>query len=651
MLVLCLGAPVGVNAQNAKQQTVTMNMQSVTVKQFLATVKQQTGMNFIYSAELAKTFPRVTVVATRKPVRQVLDEVMAKIGCSYDINGSTVTITRRLPGERVRMVTGIVTDDTGEPLPGVSICIDDSKVCTITDVEGFYTLKVPENPCTLRYTFVGMAEAQVPLQAGRQQLRRNVQMIGENNLDEVVVTGYQDISKPKMTGAVTTITADKLDDRYTPNLLNNLEGRVAGLSTYGGDLKIRGTSSLYANTKPLLVVDGVPVEQSIDDLNPYDIESINVLKDAAATAIYGARASNGIIVITTKNARKTGKIDIDFSANLTIHEKKNMDYADNFYMNTAQQVDTEAAYWDYYFFHNDGEVEDPIPSIASTIQNGTSYITPIQYGYYQLAQGKITQEQLNATLNKLKTRNYAKEYGDAIYRQQVLQQYNLSLRSRSDKAQSNFTINYKHDNSGIINANQNQINVNYKGSYDVTKWLTARVTINGIFGRQRSAGEDYSAKYTNPWAVPSYESLYKEDGSLRRINYWYDGNDYWNADYSIFKNLQSNPLEELYNNTVTTKTQNMRYHGDLLFKIIPSLTAEAQFIYETSHTTSDWISTEESHAARTIYNAYTYMDADGNIAHYTPTTGGFRQDSSTMIRRSESIASRLSQVWSSARRR
>ena len=156
-----------------------------------------------------------------------------------------------------------------------------------------------------------------------------------------------------MTGAVTTITADKLDDRYTTNIVSNLEGRVAGLSTYGGEMKIRGTSSLYAETSPLIVIDGVPVETRITDVNPYDIESINVLKDAAATAIYGARASNGIIVITTKNAKKSGKIDIDFQANLTIWEKKNVDYHDNFYMNAEEQVDAESKYYDWFYFTHD----------------------------------------------------------------------------------------------------------------------------------------------------------------------------------------------------------------------------------------------------------------------------------------------------------
>ena len=329
----------------------------MSVKQFFAEVKKQTGLNFIYSTDLAAKLPHITVNATNRPLRQVLDEVMNKVNCRYEIEGNIVTITRRIAGERVRNVSGVVTDESGEPLIGVSVCIDDSKVCTITDSKGFYTLKVPANACTLKFSYLGMSNAELRLGSGRAPLSRNIQMVTDNQLSDVVVTGYQEISKPKMTGSVTTITSAKLDERYTTNIMNNLEGRVAGLSTYNGKMTIRGTSSLYAETTPLLVVDGVPVEGNIDDLNPYDIESVNILKDAAANAIYGARASNGVIVVTTKNAKKAGKIDIDFAANLTVYEKKNVDYADNFYMTPEQQVDTEANYLDYYFFNNDGFAE------------------------------------------------------------------------------------------------------------------------------------------------------------------------------------------------------------------------------------------------------------------------------------------------------
>lgn len=443
-VTLCGGTST-VMAQQPKHQTVTINAKSMSVKQFFAEVKKQTGLNFIYSTDLAAKLPHITVNATNRPLRQVLDEVMNKVNCRYEIEGNIVTITRRMAGERVRNVSGVVTDESGEPLIGVSVCIDDSKVCTITDSKGFYTLKVPANACSLKFSYLGMSNAELRLGSGKTPLSRSIQMVTDNQLSDVVVTGYQEISKPKMTGSVTTITASKLDERYTTNIMNNLEGRVAGLSTYNGKMTIRGTSSLYAETSPLLVVDGVPVEGSIDDLNPYDIESVNVLKDAAANAIYGARASNGVIVITTKNAKKAGKIDIDFSANLTVYEKKNVDYADNFYMTPAQQVDTESSYWDYYFFNNDGEVDDPISSTAQSISQGRSAVTPIQYAYYQRAKGEISEAELQSQLDALKKNNYAKDYANAVYKQRVMQQYNLSLRGRSDKFTNNLTLNYKYD--------------------------------------------------------------------------------------------------------------------------------------------------------------------------------------------------------------
>ena len=274
---MACGVATPAMAQQPKRQVVTINAKSMSVKQFFAEVKKQTGLNFIYSTDLAAKLPHISVNATNRPLREVLDDVMQKVNCKYEIEGNIVTITRRIAGERVRNVSGIVTDESGEPLTGVSVCIDDSKVCTITDSKGFYTLKVPANPCTLKFSYLGMSSAELRLGNGRTPQKRNVQMTTDYELSEVIVTGYQEISKPKMTGSVTTITSSKLDERYTTNIMNNLEGRVAGLSTYNGKMTIRGTSSLYAETTPLLVVDGVPVEGSFDYLNTYVIESVYVL--------------------------------------------------------------------------------------------------------------------------------------------------------------------------------------------------------------------------------------------------------------------------------------------------------------------------------------------------------------------------------------
>ena len=637
VLLLMTLLTLSVSAQSVKDKTVTLDMTQVTVKQFFAEVKKQTGLNFIYSAELAKTFPRVTVKAQNKPVRQVLNDVMNRINCTYDLEGSIVTVTRKLSGARTRTVTGVVRDDMGETLPGVSICIDDSKVCTITDGNGFYTLKVPANACDLKFTFVGMENAIVHLKAGNSHATQDVTMTSSASLDEVVVTGYQTISKKNMTGATATITAETLQDRYTSNIVSNLEGRIAGLSTYGGELKIRGTSSLYAETSPLLVIDGLPMEGKLTDLNIYDIETINVLKDAAATAIYGARAANGVIVVTTKNARKKGKVEIDFSANLTLTENRNLDYHDNFYVNAAEQVKMESDYYDYFWSLPDNTAE----SYLTNITQGAQPTSALAYAYYRRAAGEISDAELQNIKNRLSQNNFAKDFGDAVYRQQVLQEYNLALRSRTDKMQNNLTLNFKHDNSGIINHMNRQMSLNYKGSFDLAKWLTANVSVNALYNKTQYQGDDYNSYATlggrsggeNIWAHPAYEPFYNEDGSRRKFYGWFDGNFYANLwDKEGLVDTGTDPVDELYNNVITTNRQHMRYHGELLFKIIDGLTASAQYVYETDNVNSEWYANESSHVARVLRNAYTMQNSDGSITHMTPESGGLKRFSNTQGR-------------------
>lgn len=631
VILLMTMLTLNVAAQSVKDKTVTLDMTQVTVKQFFAEVKKQTGLNFIYSAELAKTFPKVTVKAQNRPVRQVLNEVMNKINCTYDVEGNIVTVTRKISGARTRTVSGTVKDDAGDPLPGVSICIDDSKVCTITDINGFYTLKVPANACDLKYSFVGMDDAVAHLNAGNGHVNQDVTMTASTSaLDEVVVTGYQTISKKNMTGATATITAETLQGRYTSDIVSNLEGRIAGLSTYGGELKIRGTSSLYAETSPLLVVDGLPTEGKITDLNIYDIATVNVLKDAAATAIYGARASNGVIVITTKNAQKKGKIDIDFSANLTLRENRNVDYNDNFYMNAEQQVKIESDYYDYYWSIKGNTAE----KYMTTITSSSSPISSLAYAYYRRAAGEISDAELTNIKQQLSKNNFAKDFWNEVSRQQVLQEYNLSLRSRADKMQNNLTLNYKHDNSGLINHMTHQLSANYKGSFDLAKWLTFNANIYALYNKNKAQGPDntgFASIYRgnngeNIWVHPAYESLYNTDGTRRLLYGQFDGNsyyDFWNKEGLV--NTGSDVIDELYNNVQTSNRQHMRYHGELLFKIIDGLSASAQYVYETDHVGTEWYATPESHPARVMRNAFTVQNADGTIVHQIPETGGIKR--------------------------
>ncbi len=515
-------ATVSAQTKNVSLHTKEMKLENILQKMR----KENPGYKFLFNQEKKKNRGQKDIDLHNVPIDSALSVILQGTGLTYSIEKNIIVI-RPITSARSEntqlTVSGKVIDSTGEPLAGVSVIIASTHEGCATDVNGLFNIKVPDAHSVLMFSMIGM-EPQAQM-VGEQRVMNIIMHEITNMISEVVVTGYQDIKKEKMTGSVTTINAEKLKDRYTPNILDNLEGRVAGLSTYGGRPIIRGTGTLHASTSPLLVVDGLPIEGSLSDLNPYDIESINVLKDAAAAAIYGARASNGIIVITTKNARKNDKIDIDFSANLTIYENLNVDYADNHYMTPEQQVDLESNYYDYYFFNNDGEISDPIKNTASAISLG-HMISPVRNAYYQRALGNISQTDLESTLSSLKNNNFARDYAKAVLRRQVLQQYNLALRGSTEKMHNNLVINYKKDNAGRINNYNNWLNIYYKGSYDLTSWLTATVSINGIYNKKRDLGSNATAGYDDIWSMPSYTQLYNDDSTIRPIYYRYSGNEY-----------------------------------------------------------------------------------------------------------------------------
>lgn len=616
-------------APTAGAQRVTVAVTAGTLDAAFRQLMKQTNIQLVYNATTAKKIHTQALKATKVEVADILRTLLRGTNLTFTHKNGIYTIFEKPSArgpDRRPTVSGTILDERGEPIAGAAIIIKGTQTGTVSDREGRFTIDdFPDTEATIRISYIGRTPIEVSARAGSDRtyrLREEIRMVAD-----VVVTGYQQLTKEKLTGSVKTVTASNLDERYATNIMENLEGRVAGLTIYGGKATIRGTSSLYAETTPLLVVDGIPIEGSVEDINPYDIESINVLKDAAAAAIYGARASNGIIVITTKKAMEKNKVGIDFSTDLTVYEKRNMDYADNFYMTPEQQVDLESKYWQYEYSGNGGEINDPIGAMENDIKQGSYYISPVNYAYYQLAKGDITREQLDETLDRLKKNNYAREYGERIYRRQVMQQYNLALRSRSDKSQSSLTLNYKTDNSGQIETNANLLNIDLKGSYDIASWLTASFSLNAIYAKEKSPGESYNARYTDPWAKPAYEWFTNADGTPHLAHYWYDGSQYYPLQQGA-EDLGVNIEEEYRENSQTTKRNHNRYHADLLFKIIDGLTVDTKFVYEQSHTTTTWLCTERSQPCRVLRNAYMIKE-EGGITHLTPATGGMLRTTDT----------------------
>ncbi len=365
LLLLLQMIAVSAFAQKVSDKTVTINMTDVTVKQLFAEVRKQTGLNFLYSSELSKSFPKVTVKAQNKPVREVLDDVMRRIKCVYEIDGTLVTVK---PGSkpvetsgRTRKISGIVRDADGEPLVGVPVCIGEGRVCTITDAEGFYTFPIPVEQTVLKYTYVGMETAYVTIPQGSQNYVKDMIMKSSTNLNDVVVIGYGSLLRKDLTGSVATVNPNELVNTPAVTIDDALAGKAAGVQVTKADgspggavrIRIRGGSSLTGGVDPLYIIDGIPTEisnqymqttdinnpieaanygddastsisgsfarglNSLAGLNINDIESITIMKDASATAIYGSKAANGVVIITTKKGIKNQKPRFNFNYSMT----------------------------------------------------------------------------------------------------------------------------------------------------------------------------------------------------------------------------------------------------------------------------------------------------------------------------------------------
>ena len=348
-LVCLMLLSITVTAQTADKKQVTLDMQNVTVKEFFAEVKKQTGLNFMYDADLAKDWPKVSIKAQKKPVEEAIDQVITSVGCQYSIKDNIVTITPQKLSGKERTISGYVRDSEGMPLIGVPVCIGESRVCTVTDENGYYTFPIPAEKTSLKFSYVGMENTYLTIPAGQSAVKRDVTLTSGTQLKDVVVTGIYTRNKESFTGSAATYTAKELKEMGTSNVLQSLKTldpafAIIEDTQFGSDpnrlpnMEIRGKSSMLGQrdelaadpNQPLFILDGFESSlQAINDLDINRIESITILKDAASTAIYGSKAANGVVVVETVKP-KAGQLQVSYTGNfnMTVPDLSSYDMMD-----------------------------------------------------------------------------------------------------------------------------------------------------------------------------------------------------------------------------------------------------------------------------------------------------------------------------------
>lgn len=568
LMTVCL--MYGLSASVLSQQKVTMDLGYATVKDVLAEFQRQTGQIVIYSSEKLDTRQKVNANFKNEEVDRFLASILAESGMSYRIMDDYILIIPKsketsLPQVQEKVVKGTVADENGRPLPGVSVVIKGTSVGVATDIDGHFSITIPDIPdLTLSFTFVGMEKRDV-VYKGQENLKV-VLKESVSQIDEVVVTGYQEVKKARMTGSVEVITAKDIANKGYVSINDVLKGTLAGVTTMSisgrpgaeAQIRIRGINSLTGNTDPIWIVDGMPLQgdlpevglgasdlqnsvltSGIGNLAPDDIESITILKDAAATAIYGSRAANGVIVVKTKRG-SVGQSYISISSSFSIDEapKSKLEM-----MNTTEKIAFER-----------GIYED-FPEVAV---NGR--ITKL---LQDADAGRMTKAAAEAEITRLGSINT--DWYDAIFRTAYNHNHTVTLSGGSERTTYYASINYLNQEGVMPNNKYNRVGASLKLTHDFNKRLRVNFDLSTNLRNDRSSAsvEDplRYATYANP-----YERLYDENGS-----YEYDRSfspdmsrvkEGYMYDFNILKDLNENTQRTRYiSNQLNVKLEYQLFEG------------------------------------------------------------------------------------------
>lgn len=456
-------------------------------------------------------------------------------------------------------INGTVLSGTdNEPLIGVTVREKGSKNATITDLDGNFNLKVSNARVMLEFSYVGFTtKSLVAAPSMKVVLSENAQ-----SLNELVVVGYQSQRKADLTGAVAVVSTESLKTTPDTDPMRALQGRVAGMTvtTDGspagtGTVRIRGIGSINSSQDPLYIVDGVPTTRALNSLNMNDIESMQVLKDAASASIYGSRAANGVIIITTRHGQKNDKVDINFSANITAQYYSSQS---KMKLSNSAEYATEMA----QAALNDGL--DPVAYAQNYGLNlNSTGGTPITV--YNPATGKYSNYTVggyyDGYINRKKTILYSDtNWLDAISQTGIMQNYDLSISHATDKSSVMFSVGYKN-NQGILKyTNFDNISARINSTFQLTKEIKIGENVTISHSNQVASSPMENALKMSP-TVP----LYEEDGTT------FSGPVGGMSD-------RQNPLRELYQNR-DNNLETWRIFGNAFVELTPikGLTLKSNF--------------------------------------------------------------------------
>ncbi|KAA6346905.1 TonB-dependent receptor SusC [termite gut metagenome] len=514
-------------------------------------------------------------------------------------------------------INGIVYDEQGDPAIGVLVVLKETKLATITDTNGRFQLLSPVEKAIVKISGVGYQTLEVAAGKNLQiQLKPEAYL-----LEDVVVTGYQQLPRDRVTGSFKILPLDALS-KPTTNIGSRLIGTIAGLqanTTLDGDIsfEIRGKTSLNANAKPLIVVDGFPIEGDLNTLNPNEIESVTLLKDAAAASIWGARSANGVIAVTTKGNRSAfnrSETKIEFSSFFKFAPKIDLNYARSL-ASSAETIEYEKMAFDAWSAN--------MPADAF---NAMSSFSPGLVALNEHRLGYLTEEKTNELLESYKKYDNSEQIKKYLLQSPSTQQYNLNIATDGERANHYLSLLYEENTFYAKGKDNWKTQIGYRTNVQFAKWL--KFNLSGTFTYKEATDNSVS---NGIFGLTPYEMLVDEEGNRTNLtNGWYQPNlDRYFVKENFPYDFTYNPITELESRDLRTTNIDARLQAGFTVKILKGLTFDSKLQYELNNTLNRNFYSDKSYTVRaTVNQSSSYDRGTGKVTLNLP-LGGFLDQSRT----------------------
>lgn len=647
--VLLTAAMLQVHA-NGISQTVSLRAKNMPLQKVFELVEAQTEYVVFTTKELMAGTHPVTANVSNVRLTDFLDLILKDQPVGFRIEGKTIMLIRKqLATAETRSVkeqapvmariTGTITGPGNQPLAGATIRLKGKPVTILSDELGRFEINA-EMGNILVITYVGYETKEVMI-TGNAPLTIQLSPASSSlDTSEVVYTGYQTLRRQRSTGAVTIITEKDLERKVTTNVLNMIEGMSPGLtlfkSGYGpenNEINIRGIASIKANREPLIIIDGFPADrmEMEDDptltgredggsfnsrfiaggalaLNPENIANITVLKDAAATAIYGARASNGVIVITTKTG-KPGPAKVTYAGNFRFSPLPDLEYFNR--LGSADFVDLQK------------ELFDQNHTAWSTFSTSKTTVNKALMALYENKYNGMSDADLNTILDQLRRSNNGDQIKELMMRPYMGMQHNIMVSGGNNLHTYSVSASYNQEDQPDNKTGGRKFNLLIKERMTVKPWLILSGQVSISIAKETS-NNSYADPVNAYSRYPGFEMLLNEDGSYQ---YWNRG---WKSNYQdslVLQGLKSerwNPYEEgqFINNSKVSDYTRLQLSAE--GRLLEGLRYVARFSMDRSSTTDKLLQDENAYYPRLIMNSGTIRD-NGVLKNVVPFGGLYNE--------------------------